>query len=413
MTFVPLIRLGAVYFGAFFICACPEVNPAVQADNAVPDISKLDAMAQDIQSDRESFFDAHFDDSSAPDHWDHGDLGAADFGTTDHTVADAEAQDNGSFPDAAVYDDAAADTQVEGGREDQGDLGPWVYPPRTLCDGTYADPTSSQDVTDNTLREASGLASSPINPHVLWTHNDSGGDPLLFALRDDGTALGRLTLEAVPSGDWEDIASGPCPNLTAACLWVEDHSSHRVYAVVEPAVDSTTPFEQASTADLWWFDTIYPDGGGPDVEALLVEPDGSRFYLFEKTQDDRARIFMGEVPLSRNATIDLVEVGSVTSPGPIGVARDITGGDLHPSRQRLVLRTYLGFFEYRLAPGDFPGDLDSATRLDVMIPLSLEPSGEAVTYDQNGDGLWTISEGLLTLPGQPLHHFACQPEPAP
>jgi len=101
----------------------------------------------------------------------------------------------------------------------------------------------------------------------------------------------------------------------------------------------------------------------------------------------------------------------VACPGPVGVARDITGGDMHPSRTRIVLRTYLGFFEYRLKPGDFPGNLDAAQRIDIMVPLTLEPSGEAVTYDHAGDGILTLSEGLLTIPFQPLHHFPCMANP--
>src|SRR5881394_1013410 len=44
-------------------------------------------------------------------------------------------------------------------------------------------------VTDGSVTEASGLAASRRNPGVLWTHNDAGSTPRLFALSTNGTLL--------------------------------------------------------------------------------------------------------------------------------------------------------------------------------------------------------------------------------
>lgn len=302
--------------------------------------------------------------------------------------------------DDAADDDADDDTNSNDDDDDDDEV------PPTICEGSYGPPEASKRIADKELREASGLAGSPINPDVVWTHNDSGDSARLFAINVDGTVLGRLNVEGAQSGDWEDCAAGTCPDGSGSCLWVEDHG-HTLYAVVEPVVSAVAPFGEATTTDYWTFQTLYPSGGGPDVEALLVAPDGSTFYYIEKTTGDRARIFSGVPPPERVADIELTEVGTVACPGPIGVARDITGGDFHPSMTRIVLRTYLGVFEYRLKPGDFPGNLDAAERLDIMVSLKLEPSGEAVTYDQSGTGLLTLSEGFLQIPGQPIYHFPC------
>jgi hypothetical protein len=52
--------------------------------------------------------------------------------------------------------------------------------------------------------EASGLAVGRRDPSVLWTHNDSGSEPVLFALDSSGIVHGRVR---VPIGehDWEDL----------------------------------------------------------------------------------------------------------------------------------------------------------------------------------------------------------------
>ena len=56
--------------------------------------------------------------------------------------------------------------------------------------------------------EASGLAASRRTDGLIWTHNDSGGEPVLFALGTDGALRGKVRLEGVTNEDWEDLASG-------------------------------------------------------------------------------------------------------------------------------------------------------------------------------------------------------------
>lgn len=58
--------------------------------------------------------------------------------------------------------------------------------------------------------ESSGLALGPEG--TLWTHNDSGGDPILYRITPEGRLVEKRTLP-VPNQDWEDIASGPGETL--------------------------------------------------------------------------------------------------------------------------------------------------------------------------------------------------------
>ena len=85
----------------------------------------------------------------------------------------------------------------------------------------------------------------------------------------------------------------------------------------------------------------------------------------------------------------------------------ITGADLHPSGRRLVMRLYVGSFEFVLEPGQTVASLGEVTPRQVAAgPLS-EPQGEAIAYDEQGKGVWTLSEGNEVQRVQPLHYYPC------
>lgn len=60
---------------------------------------------------------------------------------------------------------------------------------------------------DRRLDEPSGLVESARNPGYFWSHNDSGGQPQLFALTAQGkVAEQAFTLSGANAVDWEAIA---------------------------------------------------------------------------------------------------------------------------------------------------------------------------------------------------------------
>ena len=54
--------------------------------------------------------------------------------------------------------------------------------------------------------ETSGLAVSRRTPGLLWTHNDSGNEAVLFAIDASGTDRGRVRLP-IRTRDWEDVSA--------------------------------------------------------------------------------------------------------------------------------------------------------------------------------------------------------------
>ena len=57
------------------------------------------------------------------------------------------------------------------------------------------------------IQEASGLAPSRLNSEILWTINDSGDDPILYAVSTTGADLGTIKVAGARNRDWEDLAS--------------------------------------------------------------------------------------------------------------------------------------------------------------------------------------------------------------
>src|SRR5512134_1710243 len=73
------------------------------------------------------------------------------------------------------------------------------------------------------LRESSGLALSKTQPGVIWSHNDSGDTPTLYAIDLKARLLATVMVDNAVAQDWEDIAAGPCPlGEGGSCLYIAD-----------------------------------------------------------------------------------------------------------------------------------------------------------------------------------------------
>ena len=72
------------------------------------------------------------------------------------------------------------------------------------------------------IDEASGIASSKINPDIIWVHNDSGDLAKLYAVKLDGSYLGVLRLPGIIAKDWEDMCLGPGPNDNVDYIYIGD-----------------------------------------------------------------------------------------------------------------------------------------------------------------------------------------------
>jgi hypothetical protein len=140
------------------------------------------------------------------------------------------------------------------------------------------------------LTESSGVAASRRQPGVLWTLNDSGNEPWIFATDTLGGDLGTFRVTDADNHDWEAIALGPCGRRE--CLYIADTGDNgegrgevRIYRVPEPAL----PAGSRATSPAEVLRLRYPDGPR-DVEAAFVGGDETVF-LISKGLDGTARAY--------------------------------------------------------------------------------------------------------------------------
>src|SRR2546423_9117080 len=148
------------------------------------------------------------------------------------------------------------------------------------------------------LVESSGVAVSRTYPDVLWTHNDSGDGPYLYATDLRGTDRGALLVPGAQAIDWEDMTLGPCPIAfpvqprskvnASSCIYLADTGDNMefrpfvtVYAVPEPLPPERASDTLAITRAPAILRLRYPDGSH-DVEAVYVAPRDTAPYLVSK-----------------------------------------------------------------------------------------------------------------------------------
>jgi hypothetical protein len=253
---------------------------------------------------------------------------------------------------------------------------------------------------DPRIQESSGLAGSRRHPEVLWTHNDSGDGPRLYAVGPDGPALATLTLAGAQARDWEAMAAGRDDRGRPA-LFVGDIGDNldawpevAVYRVTEPARLGDATVAAAR------YRLRYADGPR-NAEALLVDPRSNRLYVATK-EPDGGGLYRAPARLRTDQPNVLHKVARVP---PL-----VTDGAFAPDGRSFVLRDYQSAYVYT-APGRRAGEL----------PLPPQYQGESLTVSADGRSVLVGSEGVnsevwrVPLPASILARVTptTRPRPAP
>jgi hypothetical protein len=239
------------------------------------------------------------------------------------------------------------------------------------------------------VEEASGLAVSRRTPGVLWTHNDSGSDAVLFALDTAGMLRGRVRVP-IRTRDWEDVSAARCP--AGDCLYIADIGDNRqvrprvqIFRVPEPAPGDA----QTETPEV--FNATYADGPH-NAEALFV----AGADLFIVTRDRTAGVYRATIAPSGSRDLVFQRIGQ------LGLGA-VTDAEAFRDGASVVVRTPHEAVFYRTA------DLmRGATRpyMRIWIEGLREPQGEGVAVD--GNMLFLSSEGRPWNRGGLFMSLRCQ-----
>ena len=247
------------------------------------------------------------------------------------------------------------------------------------------------------IQEASGIAASRKNKSILWVHNDSGSSSVLYAINYTGKLLGTFIIKDARCRDWEDIAIGPGPDKNKDYLYIGDigdneskHSKVTIYRVPEPNVNSNASDKKIEIGPPDVIELTFPDRP-KDSETLLVDPLNGDIYLITK-RNLFSRVYHAPYPQSIDKPAEMVYVAIL----PWGFA---TGGDVSPDGKLVIVRVPASALIWKRSENEPLWRAFLGQYLDIeLIP---EPQGEAICFNSNGLGFFTLSEKA----NQPLYYY--------
>lgn len=264
--------------------------------------------------------------------------------------------------------------------------------------------SDSVTIADVALSEISGLVASRSQSGILWVHNDSGDDAVVYAIDLEGQLLSKVQLVGsdgtkIDAVDCEDIALGPGPSA-GDFLYLADIGDNavsretiRIFRFPEPefSMEANGHVVQ-TTAECDVLEAVYPDDPR-DAETLLVDPISGDLVIVSK---DFVNARAYRVP-NRVGAISTLEFLVELTWGLM------TGGDISPDGATILLRGYWNAQSWTRSPA-----VDWWVSLALPgcpVSLAMEPQGEAIGFSSDGASYFTISEGIQL----PLHSYRILP----
>lgn len=271
---------------------------------------------------------------------------------------------------------------------------------RTRAVSSFGLPEKVGTIRSGEITESSGIAASRCQTDVLWTHNDSGNDPYIFALSTKGKSLGTWKIPGVENIDWEDIAA--YKDRTGKCfLYIGEigdndakRNEHIIYRVVEPLVtaDKASSGKQVPlvTAKPEMIRFHYPDRS-QDAETLMIQPKTADIYVITKSIRGPANVYRIKPDFSPNGSQKAELISEIVVPAiPNGF---LTGGDISPDGRHVVICDYTQAYEFVL-PANAANFDEIWKQKPETIDLGARKAGEAVCYNVDGTSIFATSEGL-------------------
>ncbi|MBI3884326.1 MAG: hypothetical protein HY302_01140 [Opitutae bacterium] len=276
----------------------------------------------------------------------------------------------------------------------------------------FAGPFDAGLMAEPRKREASGLAASHRPDGVVWTHHDSGGDPVLFALNSaDGSSRGAVRLLGGANTDWEDMASFVLegrPWLLAAD--VGDNAAVRrdlaLHLVREPDPATLAPGRETALRPDYSIHFRYEDGPR-DCEAVAVDPVERAVYLLSK-RDGPPRLYRLPLAAAGAAQPAVARiVGTVTHlPEPNFLQRQISAPtgkfrrlpcalDFSPDGRLAVVLTYGDVLLFPRAAGE--SWAAALAKEPVRLAGHRLPQAEGACFSRDGRSIFVCSEKTMKL----------------
>lgn len=286
-----------------------------------------------------------------------------------------------------------------------------LLPGRAQPAPNYAGPVVAAQLAEPQNEETSGLAVSHRTPGLFWTHNDSGGEPVLFALNADGSRRGQIRVEGVTNYDWEEMASFELDGqawLLAADIG--DNFARRpgcvLHLIAEPDAAALAPDRELRLRPAYSIHFIYEDGAR-DAESFAVDVRERMIYVLSKREDVPRlyRLPLAPAPAAQPAAARFL--GPVPHlPQPTALQRIIkrptqgylgwpTALDFSPDGTLALVLVYQQPLLYPRAPGETWAA--ALAREPVKLTPPDLPQAEAACFSTDGRSIYVASERTKVL----------------
>lgn len=251
----------------------------------------------------------------------------------------------------------------------------------------------------NNLPEISGLVrASNQGKGFFWGEQDSGNQSAIYLFDSLGRLRGVKFVPGVFNRDWEDIEGGPGPQTGQYYLYLGDIGDNRhilpfitVYRFPAPQTDPGQ-WKDSLISQFDAINLIYPDGFH-DAEALLVDPRTKDIYIL--TKDQNAGLYVARYPQNTGAATRLIKLGTL----PIST---VTAADISPDANGILVKNYNSVFYWARKKDQTL--LDCFRQTPLRLAYHKEPQGEAIAWEPDGKGFYTLSEKVGNAV-QVLYHY--------
>ncbi len=249
-------------------------------------------------------------------------------------------------------------------------------------------------VQNTSLIEVSGMGASFRFPGHLWLLEDSGTEPKLDLIQENGSYVRKVTF-AGNNRDWEDLAVGPGPEEGKKYIYIgeigDNNASYKdyyIYRFEEPSGDRISAYETLHFR--------YPNGESYDAETLLVDPWTKDIYVITKNQLN-VRVYRLPYPQQTGAVNEAQFMGTIKY-------FLLVSGDISADGTEILLKSYSTLYYWKRKPGENLYDVLQRAH-DLTVPYVLEPQGEAVCWDVQAKGYFTLSERGSQAQTPPLYYY--------
>jgi hypothetical protein len=238
-----------------------------------------------------------------------------------------------------------------------------------------ASPTVVSHIDDGRIQESSGMAYSVRHPGLVYTMNDSGNRPMVYAIQvSTGKVVGQTDLASLDLEDTESIAVDRHGRLWLGDLGDNDRDRDDVSIV---SFEEPGPGIAAPRA-LKRYPVRYSTGPS-NVEAMMIYPTTGRVFLVSKRNEDGGKPNLFVLPQALKPGQPNV-AASLNRPMPAG----ISDAAFTPDGRFALMKTAAGVVAYDVKTWK-PITSFQTPGLDKGESLTLEPGGRSILMGSEGD----------------------------